>query len=112
VDFSEKRVHERHDLEAKVIVLCEGSSFKSLSKNISLGGMELSHSVPRDFLGKTSKVFITLGSGKGAAQIAFDAQLIADEHNAKRVKFLNPSVPFLGELKAWIENSLSKKLVA
>lgn len=89
-----QRTDPRHDFKIEVVLISRsGKSFKTTSKNISLGGTFLADPVPKDFLnGEFDLIFInTFEKDKARGRVHLNAKIVGDFSNPCHLTFNNPS---------------------
>lgn len=96
----DQRRFERFNLEFKVILICEGQSFRSYSDNISIGGMRLKHKIPPFMINQDCKVMIS--HHDSFETIEFNCRIHGNAEDLRRVEFLNPDPQSLRMLEEWI----------
>lgn len=102
-----KRRHSRYKLDFRIILVSGGRSFRTLSADISVGGMLLKQKVPASMLNQICTVFI--GSRKASENIELRARIIGDPTNPCRVTFVDCDHQSLKRLEQWILESGAPK---
>lgn len=101
---SEKRKHPRHNVQLKVIIVKGSSAFKTMTVDISEGGLRLNKPLPQTWLDSDCDIFIFHPASNRAIKIS--SRLVGTGSIRSRLTFADNHA--LHELKQWIE-SLSKK---
>ena len=94
------RKYPRKEVRLRVIVISDGRSFRTFSKNISQGGIFLEHVIPKDLIGTSCRVII--GSNDLKENIEFSAKIVGDPKNPKALCFTNSKELFLEKLHSWL----------
>lgn len=96
----DQRRFERFNMEFKVILICEGQSFRTYSDNVSIGGMHLKHKVPLFMINHFCRVI--LSHHDSFENIEFNCRIFGHAEDLRRVEFLNPDAQSLQLLEKWI----------
>jgi len=102
-DGAERRKQPRYDLELKVVLSYQGNTFRSFTKNVSLGGFALKHSVPSVFFREPAVIF--LSSPRWDENIQFKGRIAVDVKDPYRVIFVESEERFLDRLQSWIDSN-------
>ena len=97
----ERRRHPRFKIELKVIIVVGSKSFRTKTKDLSLGGLKLAEKIPENLNDKIGDVYIFSLDQKFS--IKFQA-LIQLDAKRDRVKFEAQSQESMLHLEKWINN--------
>lgn len=87
-----KRIGERHDFKLEIILINKnGRSFRSYSRNISVGGTLLETELPKEFLNAPFDLILVNKFEKDAAKgrLRFQGRVVGDYRNPRRLMFLD-----------------------
>jgi hypothetical protein len=101
----DRRKHVRHRAKLKAIIEMNGRTFRTFTKDVSLGGLLLQDVLPWPVTNEACKVY--LASPDGKESIEFRSRIVVDLKNPKRIAFDDASAEFTGKLEAWIAALLS-----
>lgn len=103
---SEKRRFPRAIVRLRVIVRNEHLTFRTFTKNISLGGASLEHPIPPGLL--TANCQIYLADPETSQNIRFKARIIHDRSDLRGIAFQNLNGDDQKKIQVWIEKFGSK----
>jgi len=98
--LTERRQEARSEKKLQVVLISAKNAFRTLSKNISTGGIYLEHDVPIEFLEMECTVFIT--DPESTKKIRANGTLQKDPQGIRRVVFSQISKEDQETLKSWI----------
>lgn len=98
--YEERRKHTRFNTEFRVILISGSSSFRSSSKDISLGGMKLKEKIPSAFLGGKCVAYISHKDMRENIEVLCD--VIGEPQSLFRIRFREVEPSRLARLKEWI----------
>ena len=105
---NERRTQKRFNVDLRIILISRDRSFRSISKDVSLGGMKLKNRVPPEFSGQKCIAYISNLESK--ENIEMVCQVIADPNDPCRIQFSEPDSKQLKRLNEWlIENNQAKR---
>ncbi len=99
--YEEKRKYKRYSLRLKIIIRNQNLTFRSFSRDISLGGIALEHIVPEELLGSESQIYLSSLDGKDS--ILFNIHLTESKERIRFV-FSNKEEIFAKKLEQWISS--------
>ncbi len=99
-----QRKHPRVELELKVIFVADKKTFRTKTKDLSLGGIQIADALPESFFNKNIQVFISSQDLK--VSIKFEAVLLPNRSSTKFIQFLSQTEGSLKFLESWL-NSVS-----
>ena len=99
--YSEQRKFPRHDVRLKVIISNKEKTFLSYTVNVSMGGVMLEDTIPRDYFNSETEIFIS--SPKKNEFIAFRCIPVGDDKEPKRFSFGQISDSSLQKFQEWID---------
>ena len=97
-----KRKHPRLELELKVIFVADKKTFRTKSKDLSLGGIQITDALPESFFNKNIQVFISSPDLK--ISIKFEAILLPNRTSSKFVQFISQTEGSLKFLESWLSS--------
>jgi hypothetical protein len=103
----ERRTQKRFTVNFRIILISKNRSFRSISKDISLGGMKLKTAVPPEFSGQECVAYISDLESK--ENIEMTCSVIADPKDPCRVQFSDPGSDALKRLSVWLEQNAKVK---
>ena len=104
----ERRVQKRYHVDLRIILISKGRSFRSISQDVSLGGMKLKNKVPPEFSEAQCVAYISTSDAK--ENIEMVCQVISDPKDPRRVQFTDADSEQLKRLSRWlVENEVEKK---
>ncbi len=103
----DRRKHPRVGLRLKVVIVSGTRSFRTTTRDISLGGLCLAHAVPWSVQNRVCRVFITDRQGKHS--IEFRATLLEDLQDRRRLAFSEGDERFKDRLQDWIEDEIQRQ---
>lgn len=101
------RKHERFDLRFRVILRSHQITFRTFSKNISLGGIATEHPIPRELIHESCTIYIA--NPNGEENIKFNIKFATERQDTKYFYFTEISPDSQNKLKKWID-AMSKTL--
>lgn len=100
-----RRTNLRHDFKIEIVIISNDKSFRTYSKNISLGGTLLEDEVPKGFLDKQFDLIIInrfeVESDK--KQLLFKAKIIGDITDPRRLMFMEVDSEMILRLDALLK---------
>ncbi|MBC7398128.1 MAG: PilZ domain-containing protein, partial [Bdellovibrionales bacterium] len=104
----ERRAQKRFNVDLRIILISKGRSFRSISQDVSLGGMKLKNKVPQEFSGEECMAYISTADAR--ENIEMVCKVIPDPSDPRRVQFLEADSQQLKRLSKWlVENDSVKK---
>lgn len=100
------RKHERFELRFRVILRSRQITFRTFSKNISLGGIATEHPIPRDLINEDCTIYIANPSGE--ENIKFNIRFATERQDTKYFYFTEISPTAIAKLQKWIESFQQK----
>jgi|GEM_PF-6006707 len=97
----DQRRFSRFNLEFKVVLVCEGKTFRTYSDNISMGGMRLKHKVPPFMLDYPCKIVISRRDS--FENIEFKCRIISRGDDLHGVEFVDGDSKVIQSLENWIQ---------
>lgn len=100
-----RRTTLRHDFKIEIVIISKERSFRTYSKNISLGGTLLEAEIPKDFLNKPFDLIIINRFENEAhkRQLLFKAKIVGDICNPRRLMFLETDPQMMARLNALLK---------
>lgn len=100
-----RRTLSRHNFKLEVILVSRKKTFRTYSKNISLGGTLLEDEIPKDFLNQPFDLFIInrFEQDPKKGKLLFKAKIIGDFTNPRRLMFLDADPLMLSGLNALLQ---------
>lgn len=98
----DRRKHPRFDIRYRVIVRNDNLTFRTFSRNVSLGGLALEMPVPEALLGSECQIYV--GNPKTGENIRFSGKLVANRTDSQYFVFLKSSPDSLSKLQKWVES--------
>lgn len=98
----DRRKYPRFEIRYRVIVRNDNLTFRTFSRNISLGGVALEMGVPEALLGSECQIYV--GNPKTGENIRFSGKLVASRTDSKFFVFLKSSPESLTKLQKWVES--------
>lgn len=98
----ERRKYPRFDIRYRVIVRNDNLTFRTFSRNVSLGGVALEMPVPEALLGSECQIYV--GNPKTGENIRFSGKLVANRSDSQYFVFLKSSPDSLSKLQKWVES--------
>lgn len=108
---AERRVDTRHDFKIEIILISKnGKTFRSHSKNISMGGTMLEDEIPKEFLNGEMELIIInkfqANSMKG--RLNLKGRIVGDLRDPRRLTFMDTPAPAKKDLenllKSYVEH--------
>ena len=102
---AERRSKTRHNFRLEVVLISKGAkTFKTFSKNISMGGTLLEDPVPKDFLNGEIEMIITnhFEADKNKARLHFRSKIVGDIRNPQRLTFQQTNDLMMKKLEAML----------
>ena len=104
----ERRAQKRYHVDLRIILISKGRSFRSISQDVSLGGMKLKNKVPPEFSGAQCVAYISTSDAK--ENIEMVCQVISDPKDPRRVLFTDADADQLKRLSRWlVDNEIVEK---
>ncbi len=101
VSKPERRKHQRLKLKFKIIISCNSKTFRSFTKDISLGGVLLQDPIPPEMQNETCEIFIS--NSKGNKSVKFSCRVVSDPKKFGRISFQD--TVFVQELERWLKDA-------
>ena len=101
-DWVSVRKHPRLELELKVIFVADKKTFRTKSKDLSLGGIQITDPLPESFYNKNIQVFISSPDLK--ISIKFEAILLPNKTSTTQIKFVSQNEGSLQFLEKWLSS--------
>ena len=100
-----RRIAIRHSFKLEVVLISKERSFRTFSKNISLGGTLLEDEIPKDFLGKPFDLIIInrFEPDKNKGRLLFKAKIVGDIINPRRLMFMEADPQMTARLNALLK---------
>lgn len=100
-----RRTAIRHSFKLEVVLINKERSFRTFSKNISLGGTLLEDEVPKDFLNKPFELIVInrFEPDKNKGRLLFKAKIVGDIVNPRRLMFLDADPQMVARLNALLK---------
>ncbi len=92
-------------MEFKVILVCEGKTFRTYSNNISTGGMCLKHKVPPFMLNNDCRIVISRRDS--LENVEFNCRVLGGEEDPRRIQFIDCAPTAVKSLEGWIERGIA-----
>lgn len=107
----ERRAQQRYMTEFRVILISGTSSFRTMSQDVSLGGMRLKKSIPATFMNEKCIAYVSHKDLRENIEIV--CNVIGDPSDPCRIKFVQPNPMQLKRLSDWLaEHNPDQKKVA
>jgi hypothetical protein len=100
VNWEEKRQFKRVHARFRCIIRSSSLTFRTFTKDISLGGVALEDTIPSELLGNECTIFITSSNNK--KNLKFKIK-VTPRPGAKFFSFENTNQEFINELNIWLE---------
>jgi hypothetical protein len=112
INWGEKRQFKRVEARFRCIIKSSSITFRTFTKDVSLGGVALEDAIPNELLGNECTIYITGNNNK--KNLKFKIK-VTNRPGAKFFSFENVDSIFLDELNGWLEqfsgdNSDKKKV--
>ncbi len=107
-----RRVADRHNFKLEIILISRsGKTFKTYSKNISLGGTMLEDPLPKDFLQGDIEMMITsrIETDKSKGRLHFRGKIVGDIRNPLRLTFKEASPQMMEKLEALLKSYVAQQ---
>lgn len=104
-DEANRRVAIRHNFKIEVVIIAKERTFRTYSKNISLGGTLLEDEIPKDFLNKPFDLIIInrFESDPQKRRLLFRAKIVGDITNPRRLMFMETDPHMMARLDALLK---------
>lgn len=111
VTAENKRRHKRYDLRLRVILTNGQSTFRTFTRNISLGGVFLEHPVPANIVNTKCEIYIA--NMDNSSHIKFETKVITNTPDGpKHFSFSEMDTMFQDELAKWLAKLESAQVKA
>ena len=101
----EKRQFKRVNMEFKVILVCQGKTFRTFSNDVSAGGMSIKHKVPEFMINNMCRIVI---SRRDALEnIEFNCRILGGVTDPRRVQFVDVDSGAVRSFEQWIEKGIN-----
>lgn len=104
--FDDRRSQPRFSTEFRVILVAGSQSFRTASKDVSLGGMKLREKIPHGFLSQKCIAYISHKDMRENIEVI--CEIVGDPSDPCRVKFHQPEPLRLKRLEEWIRERNGK----
>lgn len=104
INWDEKRQFKRIEARFRCIIKSSSLTFRTFTKDISLGGVALEDTIPNELLGNECSIYITSTNNK--KNLKFKIKVIP-RPGAKFFSFESADQVFMTELNQWLEQFLS-----
>jgi hypothetical protein len=92
----------------RVILISKDKSFRSISQDVSLGGMKLKNRIPDEFFQEKCVAYLSDIDSKENIEIV--CQVVGDPKDPARMKFMDTDSQQLKRLNQWLtDNDQNKK---
>ncbi len=105
---SESRKYPRVLGRLRTIITNKNKAFITYSVDISLGGVQVEHSIPQDVLTGDLEIYVSDPHGKKS--LLFNCQVIGDRTNSKRFSFAKLEKEQSQKLSHWIDQLSAPKV--
>lgn len=110
-DWEERRKYPRFDFKFRVVIISDGRIFRTYTKNISLGGVLINTSIPKDI--KSMECKVILGRDDSKENIETEASFVGNSSSTCRLRFNEKNAStFQSKLQAWITQMQKGKKAA
>ena len=112
-DKRERRTAQRFMTEFRVILISGSSSFRTMSADVSLGGMRLKKTIPASFLKEKCIAYVSHKDLRENIEIV--CHVVGDPADPCRIQFLQPNQTQLKRLNDWLiehNNGVAKKVAS
>jgi hypothetical protein len=101
----ERRQDIRHEFKIEVVLVSKSKSFRTFSKNISLGGTLLEKEVPREFLNSPFDLVIVnpFEIDPKKSRLHFQARIVGDMRDPRRLMFFEQDPKMTSRLEALLK---------
>ncbi|MBS1959453.1 MAG: PilZ domain-containing protein [Bdellovibrionales bacterium] len=96
----ERRSQPRYMTEFRVILISGSSSFRTMSQDVSLGGMRLKKSIPEAFMKEKCIAYVSHKDLRENIEIV--CNVVGDTSDPCRIKFVSPNQTQLKRLNDWL----------
>ncbi len=103
-NWTELRKHNRVEVRLRCIIRSHTLTFRTFTKDISLGGVALEDPIPADFTDKECNIYITAIHIK--RNLKFNLKM-TQRPGAKFFSFESAEQPFKDELNSWLEEYMN-----
>jgi hypothetical protein len=107
---AERRIQHRFEVDLRIILISKGKSFRSISKDVSLGGMKLKNKIPPEFTGEKCVAYISNLDSKENIEVT--CQVFSDPKDPCRLQFADAQAEQLQLLNQWLIANESLKKIA
>jgi hypothetical protein len=104
---AERRIQHRFEVDLRIILISKGKSFRSISKDVSLGGMKLKNKIPPEFTGEKCIAYISNLDSKENIEVT--CQVFSDPKDPCRLQFADAQTEQLKLLNQWLISNESLK---
>lgn len=104
INWGEKRQHKRVEVRFRCIIKSSSMTFRTFTKDVSLGGVALEDAIPNELLGNECTIYITGQNNK--KNLKFKIK-VTNRPGAKFFSFENSDEVFMKELNVWLEQFLN-----
>jgi hypothetical protein len=103
-NWGEKRQFKRIDARFRCIIKSSSLTFRTFTRDVSLGGVALEDAIPNELLGNECTIYITSSNNK--KNLKFKIK-VTQRPGAKFFSFENTDAAFMNELNIWLEQFIS-----
>lgn len=96
----ERRASQRFMTEFRVILISGSSSFRTMSQDVSLGGMRLKKTIPASFMKEKCIAYVSHKDLRENIEIV--CHVIGDPQDPCRIQFIQPNQTQLKRLNDWL----------
>jgi hypothetical protein len=104
ITHEEKRQFERVEARFRCIIKSTTLTFRTFTKNVSLGGVALEDTIPSELLGSECTIYITSTNNKKKKNLKFKVR-VTQRPGAKFFSFENSDQAFMAELNQWLKKA-------
>lgn len=101
-DEANRRIAIRHNFKIEIVIITKEKTFRTFSKNISLGGTLLEDEIPKDFLNKPFDLIIinSFEQDPQKRRLLFKAKIVGDITDPRRLMFMETEHHMMSRLDA------------
>ncbi len=107
---NERRRTKRYRIRLRVIVESESVTFRTFSRDVSLGGIFLEKPLPDSL--KHIPCTLIIGLVDGSENIRFSAALTTSVNDRRRLRFVKGTRSHLETLLLWLQNTIPNPFAA
>jgi hypothetical protein len=106
IEKKENRVHPRAIIELKVVFITGNKSFRTKTKNVSLGGLKIVDPLPGYYFGKLVEIYLSSPDQKFF--IKLKATILENEKSLTHIKFQSKNDIGFKHLSSWLESATNQ----